>query len=201
LITLLYCELHKRDMKLYIKNMVCPRCIAAVQNVLNEIDIQPLEIRLGEIILAARIEDTSLRLLDEKLKQLGFELLSDGQQQIIEQIKSIIINQIHYSNNKSANLSEIISAELNRDYSFLSKLFSTTEGITIEHFTILQKVEKVKELLTYNQMNLSEIAFDMGYSSVAHLSAQFKKMTGLTPTQFKAQGISLRQGLDKISGV
>lgn len=178
--------------------MVCPRCIMAVQDILNKIDIQALEIRLGEIILAMPIDNISLQLLDEKLKQLGFELLNDNQQQIIEKIKSIVINEIHYSDNKNTNFSDILSSNLNRDYSFLSKLFSTTEGVTIEHFTILQRIEKVKELLSYNQKTLSEIAFEMGYSSVAHLSSQFKKMTGLTPTQFKAQGILLRQGLDKV---
>lgn len=185
-------------MKLTIKNMVCPRCIMAVQSILERLNISYLDIKLGEVIIDKDIKADKLLMLQSELESLGFELLDDGQQQIIEKIKSIIINQIHYSTEQNINLSERLSSELHRDYSSLSKLFSTTEGITIEHFVILQKTEKVKELLSYNQKSLSEIAFELGYSSVAHLSSQFKKVTGLTPSQFKSQGIHLRQGLDKL---
>lgn len=185
-------------MKLYVKNMVCPRCISAVEKTLNEIDINPIQVILGEITINGELNTIQTELLKQKLELLGFELLDDTHKQQIEKIKLIIINHIHHLNDNRFVFSEIIADELNKEYSQLSKLFSATEGITIEHFVILQKTEKVKELLAYNQMNLSEIADLLGYSSVAHLSSQFKKTTGLTPSQFKAQGIHLRKTLDNL---
>jgi len=129
---------------------------------------------------------------------LGFEVLDDSRSQQIEKIKSTIIHYIHHATVPKFVFSDLLASELNKEYSQLSKLFSSTEGITIEQFVILQKIEKVKELLIYNQMNLSEIADKMGYSSVAHLSSQFKKTIGLAPSQFKAQGGKLRKTLDKL---
>jgi AraC family transcriptional regulator len=185
-------------MKLYIKNMVCPRCISAVEKTLAEIDVQPLQVLLGEVSLASELSVSQSEVLKQKLESLGFELLDDIRKQQIEKIKLIIINHIHRLNDKRFTFSEIIADELHKEYSQLSKLFSATEGITIEQFVILQKIERVKELLAYDQMNVSEIADLLGYSSVAHLSAQFKKITGLTPSQFKAQGIHLRKSLDHL---
>lgn len=185
-------------MKLYIKNMVCPRCIMAVENILNRQGIQPLDVRLGEVIVAKYLDDADIQSFRSALESVGFELLDDNQQQLIEQIKTTIINHIHFSGENGFNISEILTNDLHKDYSLLSKLFSSTEGITIEHYTILQKIEKAKELLTYNKQTLSEIAFALGYSSVSHLSSQFKKVTGLTPTQFKAQGVDLRKSLDRL---
>ena len=185
-------------MKLYIKNMVCPRCIMAVENILNHLSITPLDVRLGEVVLKEDINKEQTDVVRKELTKLGIELLDNNQQQLIEQIKAIVIRQIHYTDQQNPNISDLLIAELHRDYSYLSKLFSTTEGITIEHFVILQKIERVKELLTYDQQTLSEIADELSYSSVAHLSAQFKKVTGLTPTQFKQQGIDLRRGLEQI---
>jgi len=185
-------------MKLFIKNMVCPRCIMAVENVLKKLDIHFLDIKLGEVITQKDLNKKQLTQLDNELNKLGFELLDDSQQQIIEKIKATIIEYIHHKKEYNSNFSQLLSSVLNKDYSYLSKLFSATEGITIEHFIILQKIERVKELLTYNEMTLSEIAIDMEYSSVAHLSSQFKKVTGLTPSQFKSQGINLRQTLDNL---
>lgn len=185
-------------MKLFIKNMVCPRCIMAVEDVLRNQYIHVLDIKLGEVITKNDLNKSQLNRLEKELKKLGFELLNDSQQQTIEKVKSIIIDHIHYKKEQESNFSHILSSTLSKDYSYLSKLFSATEGITIEHFVILQKTERVKELLTYNQMTLSEIAIEMGYSSVAHLSSQFKKATGLTPSQFRAQGIGLRQPLDNV---
>lgn len=185
-------------MKLYIKNMVCPRCIMAVENILKQLGIVPLDVRLGEVVLANEIDKSQIAALRKELSNLGFELLDDSQQKLVEQIKALVIEQIHFNKEQNLNISEILVSELHRDYSFLSKLFSTTEGVTIEHFVILQKIERVKELLTYDQQTLSEIADELAYSSVAHLSAQFKKVTGLTPTRFKQQGIDLRRGLDQI---
>ncbi len=185
-------------MKLYIKNMVCPRCIMAVQTILNKLNIHYLDVRLGEVIMDKLPDNETLAMLRSELKDMGFDLLDDSQYQIIEQIKSVIIRQIHYNKIGTSNFSEILVSELHRDYSYISKLFSATEGITIEHYIILQKIERVKELLSYDQQTLSEISIEMGYSSVAHLSAQFKKVTGMTPSQFKSQDIHLRKGLDEV---
>lgn len=176
--------------------MVCPRCISAVEKTFRDISIKPLQIQLGEVILSKELNSKQINQLKDKLEQLGFELLDDNRKQQIEKIKSIIVDYIHHREDKKFVFSDILARELNKEYSQLSKLFSITEGITIEQFVILQKTEKVKELLIYNQMNLSEIADKMGYSSVAHLSSQFKKTIGLTPSQFKAQGIHLRKPLD-----
>lgn len=186
-------------MKLYIKNMVCPRCISAVNNTFKDIGVEPTQVQLGEVLINDELSENQIGLLKEKLQAQGFELLDDVRKQQIEKIKAIVIEHIHHLEDGKFNFSEIIANELFKEYSQLSKLFSVTEGITIEQFVILQKIEKVKELLIYDQLNLSEIANKMGYSSVAHLSAQFKKTIGLTPSQFKAQGISLRKGLDNLS--
>lgn len=185
--------------RIYIKNMVCPRCISAVDKTLNDMGIVPTQIQLGEVLLKEKLSDDQTLQLKEKLLAQGFELLDDARKQQIEKIKSIVIEHIHHLEDGKFNFSEIISNELFKEYSQLSKLFSVTEGITIEQFVILQKIEKVKELLVYDQLNLSEIANKMGYSSVAHLSSQFKKTIGLTPSQFKSQGIELRKGLDNLS--
>jgi len=166
--------------------------------VLTDTNLKPLQVQLGEVTLSKELNSKQSDLLKQKLEFLGFELLDDSRQQQIEKIKSIVINHIHHLEDGKFVYSDIISKELNKEYSQLSKLFSLTEGITIEQFVILQKIEKVKELIMYNQMNLSEIADKMGYSSVAHLSSQFKKTIGLTPSQFKMQGLPLRKTLDKI---
>ena len=186
------------SMKLYIRNMVCPRCIKAVEMILQNVDARLVYIRLGEVLLEHPLSVMQLEAVKTQLQQLGFELLDDNLKQQIDRIKSIIIEHIHYSADKKFIFSEVLSNEFNKEYSVISKLFSETEGITIEQYVILQKIEKVKELLAYNEMNLNEISFQLGYSSVAHLSAQFKKVTGLTPTQFKAQGIHLRKSLTDV---
>jgi AraC family transcriptional regulator len=182
-------------MKLYIKNMVCQRCITAVSKLLEETGVQPLYVQLGEVLLPA---DQQLDGFRTGLQSLGFELLDDSRKQQIDKIKSIVIEHIHYKEDEKFAFADVIAKALHKEYSQLSKLFSETEGITIAHYVILQKTERVKELLAYNEMNLGEIAFRLNYSSVAHLSAQFKKMTGLTPTQFKLQGIKLRKPLDGV---
>ena len=178
--------------------MVCPRCISAVEKTFRDMHAIPIQVGLGEVSLEKDLDSSQLADLDKHLGALGFELLDDNRSQQIEKIKSIIIHYIHHANDTKFTFPEILAAELNKEYSQLSKLFSTTEGITIEQFVILQKIEKVKELLIYNQLNLSEIADKLGYSSVAHLSSQFKKIIGLTPSQFKTQGHRLRKTLDKL---
>jgi AraC family transcriptional regulator len=185
-------------MKLYIKNMVCPRCMNAVEQIMKNVNAKPISIRLGEVLLPEPLSTEQLGSVKIQLQKLGFELLDDNLKKQIDKIKSIIIDHIHYTEDERFIFSEVLSKELNKEYSAISKLFSETEGITIEQYVILQKIEKVKELLAYNEMNLNEISFKLGYSSVAHLSGQFKKVTGLTPTQFKAQGIHLRKFLNEV---
>lgn len=184
--------------KLQIKNMVCPRCVMAVENVLDEMKISPIEVRLGEVLITDELTENQENDFKSKIEKLGFELLDDKNSAIINQIKTIIIEQIQNSSEENLNLSELLSKKLNKEYSQLSKLFSSTTGITIEQFAILQKIEKVKELLVYDELSLKEIAYRLGYSSTPHLSAQFKKMTGLTPTEFKNLGNSERKGIDGI---
>lgn len=184
--------------KIQIKNMVCPRCIMAVENILKEMKIHPIEVRLGEVLVENQLNSKELNSFQNQLEKLGFELLDDKNSTTINRIKTIIINQIQNSDKRNFVLSEFISGELNKDYSQLSKLFSSTTGITIEQFSILQKIEKVKELLVYDELSLKEIAFQLGYSSSAHLSAQFKKVTGLTPSEFKSLAEKDRKGIDGI---
>ena len=186
-------------MKLYIKNMVCGRCMRAVEQVFREAGTVPVDIHLGEVLLQDPLTSTQLELVKMKLSALGFELLDDNRKQLIEKIKSIVIEHIHYGEDEKFIFSEVLAQKLKKEYSVISKLFSETEGITIEQFVIQQKIEKVKELLVYNEMNLNEISFKLNYSSVAHLSAQFKKITGLTPSQFKAQDIHSRKPLDGLA--
>lgn len=185
-------------MKLYIKNMVCPRCVNAVEQIIKSVDAKPIYVRLGEVLLQDPISADQVGSVKTQLQKLGFELLDDSLKKQVDKIKSVVIEHIHYTEDEKFIFSEVLSKELNKEYSAISKLFSETEGITIEQYVILQKIEKVKELLAYNEMNLKEISFKLGYSSVSHLSAQFKKVTGLTPTEFKAQGIHLRKFLNEV---
>ena len=184
--------------ELHIKNMVCPRCIMAVRNILEQHAITIVHIELGLVIVDQELDKEQLIIIEKELLAIGFELLNDAQTQIVEQIKNIIIDQIYQANSKPIVLSELLIDKLHKDYSSLSKLFSSTEGVTIEQYAILQKVERIKELLSYNQASLSEIAYQMGYSSVAHISSQFKKITGMTPSDFKKQHINHRNSIDKL---
>jgi AraC family transcriptional regulator len=180
--------------------MVCHRCKLAVESELKKLGLHPLKIQLGEVVLKEdELSKNQQIQLSNNLKQLGFELLDNKRTKLIEQLKTLIIQTIHYNKEQPAkNYSAFIAENLHHDYSYLSKLFSETEGITIEQFIINQKIEKVKELLVYDEKSLSEIAYETGYSSVAHLSSQFKKVTGLTPTAFKQSGIHHRKNLDNI---
>ena len=178
--------------------MVCPRCIMAVENSLKSLNIPFIEVRLGEVLLENEISNKQLKEFQSNIKKLGFELLDDKNSALINRIKTIIIEHIRSEEENDINLSELISSKINKDYAQLSKLFSSTLGMTIEQFTILQKIEKVKELLIYDELSLKEIAFRLNYSSPSHLSAQFKKISGLTPTEFKNLGIKGRKSLDKI---
>lgn len=185
-------------MKLHIKNMVCDRCKMVVKAELESIGLNPIAIELGEVTLLDKtISEEQLEKVKETLSGVGFELLEERTKVITEKIKTLIIDLVHYTAEPlKVNLSSYLSDKLGMDYSQLSALFSNTAKITIEHYYIRQKIERVKELLAYNELTLSEIAFQLNYSSVAHLSAQFKKETGLTPSQFKSS--SERNTIDKI---
>ena len=167
--------------------MVCDRCIMAVDSVLRNASIDFKSIKLGEVTLnQPSISQNDLESLSQELEHLGFELIDDRKSRIIETIKTKIIELVHYIDGQSPQkLSVVLSEALHYDYNYLSNLFSSIEGVTIEHYYIQQRVEKVKELLVYDELTLSEIAFKLGYSSVAYLSSQFKKTTGLTPSAFK----------------
>ncbi|MBU0558153.1 MAG: helix-turn-helix transcriptional regulator [Bacteroidetes bacterium] len=186
---------------LYVKSMVCPRCITAVRELLENFGVEILNITLGEVEIEQNLETLPLSDISEALHKLGFELLEDSKTKIIEKIKTEIIAAIqNYSKNELATmvLSGFLSSRLNKDYHSLSSLFSKTEGITIEHFSIMQKIEKAKELLKYGEHTLSEISYFLGYSSVQHLSAQFKQVTGLTASQFKTDVFNLRKTIDSL---
>lgn len=171
---------------LLIKNMVCPRCILAVRGILQDLQIATDRIELGQITLSSALDAAKREELSKRLLSVGFELLEPGRSSLISQIKILIIDQIHHRNEPlRENFSSFLSGRLHHEYSYLSRLFSSVEGITIEKFITKQRIEKVKELLFYDELTLSEIAFKMDYSSVAYLSTQFKKETGMTPTEFK----------------
>ena len=179
--------------------MVCNRCLAAVSNVMEQHGLEYTSLTLGELELKNQLSSGQRRQLAAGLAQLGFELIDDHKGRLIERIKSLIINDIHYKAGQAQHkYSELIAAGLHYDYPYLSKLFSEVEGVTIEQYIIRQKVEKIKEYIVYDELNLSAIADRMHYSSVAHLSAQFKKVTGMTPTQFKSMSIHHRTPLDQL---
>ncbi len=177
--------------------MVCDRCISSVKNTLHKLEIPYDDIQLGKAHM--EVENEKLQVLKSLLEQEGFELLQDKNLETVEYIRAILIEQIHHSKEDlNINFSHFLSDKLAMDYSRLSKLFSETEGITIEKFIILQKIEKVKELIEYGESNFSEIAFQLGYSSSAYLSKQFKEVTGLTLTDYKNKPHKNRKKLDSI---
>lgn len=185
--------------EIIIKNMVCPRCIEAVGGIFQDLGIPVDDLKLGKVTVNERLSTDQRKSLNDRLAAKGFALLDDKRSQIINKIKAIIIQEIYYSEEVSpVNFSTILSENLHYDYSYLSRLFSAVEGQTIERYIMTQKIEKVKELLIYDQMTLSEIAFQLNYSSSAHLSAQFKKITGMTPSAFKKLQEQERKTLDEL---
>lgn len=186
-------------MIVYVKNMVCPRCIMAVKNEFENNGLKPTDVRLGEVELLKPPTKSQLETIEPKLKELGFEILDNQKQKTIEKIKNTLIQKLQTNQvEEHFKISDYLSQKINKEYSSISRLFSAVEGITIEQYFILQKIEKVKELLVYGELNLNEISYNLGYSSSAHLSAQFKKMTGLTTGHFKKLGALHRQPLDKV---
>ena len=186
-------------MDFYIKNMVCNRCIMVVQQVFENLGYPSVRISLGEVETLNPINDVDLDKLRKALVSYGFELIDDTKSQLIEKIKNTIVGLVHYSDeNLKENYSKVIESHLNRDYAYLSTLFSEVEGTTIEKYIIHHKIERVKELLVYDELTLSEIADKMGYSNVAYLSSQFKKVTGLTPSHFKSLKQRKRISIDNV---
>ena len=184
--------------ELTIKNMVCPRCITAVENCLRKNSLQVASIELGKAVILEDLTEEKKKIVASELKNLGFELLDDKRQKTIERIKNLIVTLIHQDDdNKIVKLSTYLANEMNQDYSQLSKLFSEVTGITIERYFVLQKVERVKELISYDELSMTQIALKMHYSSMAYLSSQFKQVTGMTPSQFKLLE-SGRRKLDEI---
>jgi AraC-like DNA-binding protein len=186
-------------MKLYIKNMVCRRCVMAVQKVFTDEGIIPADITLGEVELEKHLCAGDIERLNTALNKLGFEIIDDRKGRIIERLKNLIINLVHHSDDRlNVNLSDYLAGEMIYEYNYLSNLFSEVEGNTIEKFFISQKIEKIKELLIYDELTLSQIADKLGYSSVAYLSTQFKKATGLTPRYFKDIKLNKRAYIDDL---
>ena len=166
--------------------MVCDRCILAIKQQLENTGISYHNVNLGEVELDIEPTHEQLERFNKNLTAIGFELLDDKKSILIDKIKTVIIEMIHYSEElPTINYSDYISEKLDYDYTYLSNIFSEVKGITIQHFIIMHKIEKVKELLLYDEMNLSEISYKLHYSSVSHLSNQFKKITGLSPSFFK----------------
>lgn len=184
--------------KLFVKNMVCDRCSMVVRQELEKIGLKPLHVALGEITLEQPPSAENLSRLSHSLSSVGFSLIDDKKSRTIEQIKNAIIDVVHHGRKLTTNLSDYLVQQIGRDYSYLSNLFSEVEGTTIEQYYIHQKIERVKELLVYGELTLSQIASDLGYSSVAHLSNQFKKVTGLTPSHFKQVKDDKRKPIDKV---
>lgn len=186
-------------MTLFIKNMVCRRCILSVTQVLEKHGIRPETVTLGEVSVTQAPTPEQLQHLRTDLEALGFELLDDQRSQLIGRVKTLLIEQVQSGElPEGFGLARFVGSALHRDYSAVSKLFTEVEGITMEQFFILQKIEKVKEWLAYNELTLSEIAFRLGYSSAAYLSGQFKKVTGMTPSEFKNNHAGRRYGLDEV---
>lgn len=179
--------------------MVCPRCIMSVEQILKENKLQTKYVQLGEVELQKDASKAQLQKLSSDLEKVGFELLDDQKTKLIEKIKTVLIEKVQEGDIEDHfSIQKFLSKKILKDYSSLSKLFSEVEGITIEQFFILQKIEKTKEWLTYNELSLGEIAVNLGYSSSQHLSNQFKKLTGMTPSAFKSLGGNLRKTIDKV---
>lgn len=185
--------------EIHIKNMVCPRCVMAVKHILAGLGLDAENVGLGTAVLREPLAPEQRDALRAKLQEYGFELLDDRRRQLVDKISTSIIELVHYRDNDlQTNLSDYLAERCGQDYSALSKLFSEVKGLSIEKYYIAQKVERVKELLLYDELSVSGIAFRLGYSSVAHLSTQFKAVTGFSPSAFKKLHPHRRRPLDEI---
>lgn len=179
--------------------MVSLRCKMAVRDEVKKLGLHLMSVDLGELIVSEELNSEQREQLSTALKRYGLELLDDKKAIIIQSIKNIVVETVHYNEElPKVNFSDYLSEKLGYDYTYLSNLFSVTEGTTIEHYIIMHRIERVKELIIYDELNLSEIAWKLNYSSVAHLSHQFKKVTGLTPTFYKKMSLRKRICLEDV---
>ncbi|MCX6252350.1 MAG: helix-turn-helix transcriptional regulator [Bacteroidetes bacterium] len=188
-------------MKIYIRNMVCIRCRMVVKSELKKLGLHYTTVELGEVEILEDISPEQMERLAVGLRKTGLELMDDKKSILVEKIKMIIVELVHYSDDDEQikiNLSNYLSEKLNHNYTYLANLFSEVKGTTIENFYLAHKIEKVKELLVYDELSLTEIAYKLHYSSVAHLSNQFKKITGLTPSHFKSLKNKRRSTLENM---
>jgi AraC-like DNA-binding protein len=186
-------------LKLYIKYMVSTRCKMAVKEALKKLGLHFILVDLGEVEIMETISEHQRELLSTDLSTSGLELMDDKRAILIEKIKNIIIEMVHYSeSNLKINFSDYLREKLNYDYTYMANMFSEVQGTTIEQFIISHKVERIKELIIYDELNITEIAWKMNYSSVAHLSNQFKKVTGLAPSHFKQMKDKRRNPIEEI---
>jgi AraC-like DNA-binding protein len=191
--------LKKRNLKLYIKYMVSNRCKMAVKEELKKLGLHFIVVDLGEVEIMETISMSQREQLKIGLIDSGLELMDDKRAMLIEKIKNVIIELVHHTEeNIKINFSDFLREKLNHDYTYMSNLFSEVQGTTIEQFIISHKTERIKELIIYGELNITEIAWKMGYSSVAHLSSQFKKVTGLSPTHFKQLKDKRRSPIEEI---
>ena len=191
--------LKKNNLKLYIKYMVSNRCKMAVKEELKKLHLHFMVVDLGEVEIMENISIDQRQQLKIALLDSGLELMDDKKSMLIEKIKNVIIQMVHHSTeNIKINFSDYLSQQLNHDYTYLSNLFSEVQGTTIEQFIISHKTERIKELIIYGELNITEIAWEMNYSSVAHLSSQFKKVTGLSPSHFKQLKDKRRNPIEEI---
>ncbi|WP_223809030.1 helix-turn-helix domain-containing protein [Rufibacter hautae] len=195
-------ELQTYDTKttICIKNMVCPRCIRIIKEQLTLLNIPVIEVYLGYVDLKRPLEPAEKEKVKEFLSDYGFELLEERKAKLVEQIKTLIIDAVHYKEEQiTSNYSTYLAQTIGKDYSTLSHAFSSMEGITIEKYIILQKIEYIKAQLDYEELSLGEIASKLHYSSLSHLSKQFKAVTGFTPSEYKKLQVNGRNSLDAVS--
>lgn len=186
-------------MKLFIRNMVCNRCKMVVKSELEKFGLHPVSVELGEVEIIEELTEQKKAQLNEQLLSFGFALMNDKKMRVIEKVKNLIVDLVQNKNSQlKTNLSDYLSSQLHHDYTYITNLFTQVEGTTIEQYFISQKIERVKELLVYDEFSLSQIADDMDYSSVSHLSKQFKKVTGLTPSHFKQLRERKRKPLEEL---
>lgn len=187
-------------MKIFIKNMVCPRCILVVKQILITSGLKATNVVLGEVDLDEKPADKQWLVFKEELGKVGFELLADQKLQKVEKVKTTLIQKVQQGKiEEHFSVSAFLKGRVFKNYSYISKLFSEVSGTTIENYFILQKIEKAKEWLVYNEMTVSEIALQLGYTNSQNFSSQFKRIAGVTPTGFKKDGILKRKHLDEVS--
>ncbi len=175
-----------RTVKLYIKNMVCTRCIMIVRLELEKLDVHFKEVVLGKVLIGEMLSATQIEQIKQALSASGLELIENKKCILIERIKNVVIEMVYNDIQIKTNFSDYLSIKLDLDYTYLANIFSESEDTTIERYIIRHRIQRAKELITYNELNLTEISWKLNYSSVAHLSTQFKKITGITPSHFKS---------------